>query len=951
MRLKRSKLRDAIVVSLAVSTFAAAGMGTAMAQETPQTTSETPTSLDTITVTGSRIKSQTMTASSPVTEIGAEEFKFAGATIAEDLVNQYPQLSPVFDNFQNNPSLGYAEVDLRGLGAIRTLTLLNGRRIPKGNGETSDISIVPSALIQRVDILTGGASAVYGSDAVAGVVNFVLDDEFEGVSINAGYSAYQHDNDNKFIQGLMDAAGYDYPTGNSGFDGISKNIDLAIGGSFGEGGHAVAWATWRKNEALFQGQRDYSACALNTGGTACGGSGTADPANFLIYTDGAYFGYAAPVGGVWSTDNHYIYNYAPINYYQRPDTRFTAGTNIKYEINEHFRPYVEALFVNRKSSTQLAPSGAFFTHVGVGCDQPQIGTLCSDLGIDPGAALDIYVAKRNVEGGPRVYNDESNSFSITAGLGGEINENWTYDASITYGRWVRSSTGFNDFLTPRIQDALLGCPAGSFDGCIPYEVWTDSITPEQAQALQGVSQQDWTTDILVFNAYASGALPFSLPSADNDPIKLVTGYERRQERFSYVADTNFSAGNFAGSGSSNPQISEGYRVDELFMESQIPLYVGSGALGRIDADLGYRYSDYDKFGGLSTYKVGLGANFLDNKLRLRSSFNHATRTPTLNELFYPQALGLWAGEDPCAGANPILTEEQCALTGVPAGAYGSVPVNPAAQYQMLFAGNPDSQPEKADTWTLGLAANPIDNLEVSLDYYDIKVEDQIAGPAPIVTLLMCGTTGDAQFCDAIHRSPTTGTLRSGASNYVESFTVNNGNIRVKGIDLNASYAFDLGPGRLSASLVGTYVLNREFEQLPGNPLGTYDCAGIVSPECNTPEWRHITSARYSWDRYTVGLRWRYLSSLEYTSPYTANSFIPNPRLDTLLLPAGGIGSYSYLDLSGSVELGPVTWTVGVNNIADKEPPMVGGSLVLNGNSLGVYDQAGRYIFTSVSLKF
>ncbi len=169
--------------------------------------------LDAVNVTGTRLKSQSMTASSPVAEINAEEFQYSGATKVEDLVNQYPQLSLNFDGFTNNGSDGYATVDLRGLGAKRTLTLVNGRRIPKGIIETPDITIIPTAIVKRVDLLTGGASAVYGSDAIAGVVNFVLDDAFHGISVNAGYSAYQHNNDNTYMRGLMDKAGYPYPKG------------------------------------------------------------------------------------------------------------------------------------------------------------------------------------------------------------------------------------------------------------------------------------------------------------------------------------------------------------------------------------------------------------------------------------------------------------------------------------------------------------------------------------------------------------------------------------------------------------------------------------------------------------------------------------------------------------------------------------------------------------------
>jgi iron complex outermembrane recepter protein len=971
MKLKRSKLRDAIVISLAAGAVAFTAAGAASAQESEATEPQQASSLDTITVTGTRIRSQTLTSSSPVVEIGAEEFKFAGATIVEDLVNQYPQLAPVFDNFQNNPSQGYSTIDLRGLGANRTLTLVNGRRIPKGSAETADISIIPTALIKRVDILTGGASAVYGSDAIAGVVNFLLDDEFEGVSVDVGYSAYQHKNRNKYIQGLMDDTGFDYPTGNSGFDGISKNVDLAIGGRFGEGGHALAWATWRKNDALFQGQRDYSSCALNATGLACGGSGTADPANFYIYAyDGSFAGYAHPEGGTWLDDGgapFFLYNYAPINYYQRPDTRFTTGVNIKYEINEHFTPYIEAMFVNRRAPIQIAPSGAFFTDVTVPCDQPQIGTLCSDLGIAGTDDVLIYVAKRNVEGGPRYADQEFTNYSITSGISGAINADWSYDASFTYGRSSFAAQNYNDFLTDRIRQALLGCPAGSFDGCLPYEVWTGTVTPEQAQALQGVGTVNTVTDMMVLNGYVSGDLGFGLPSADGQTIGLVAGYEWRKERYSFVTDTNSQSGNFAGSGGTSPPLDAGFRVEELFLESNVPLVANAGALSNLDLQLGYRYTTYDITDDAHTYKLGLGASFLDNRYKLRMGYNRAIRGPGLNELYAAPSLGLWGGEDPCAGASPEYTEAQCALTGVPAGRYGSVPLNAASQYNATFGGNANLKPEEADTWTLGFAANPIDNLTFSVDYFDIKLKDQIQALNGRVTIDLCVATADPQFCDQIHRNATNGALTRDDNAFVDAFNENSGEIHLQGVDLFGSYAFQVGPGRLTTSLAGTYVLKKEYDPKPGFEVSAvYDCAGIISPECQTPKWRHIANIRYGFDRYSVGLRWRYMGELSYENPRNGNALVgdrltcavgtPVPPLANgqpgpPCIGSGKIAAYNYLDLSASADFGPASWTIGVNNIADKEPPMVGGGLVLNGNSIGGYDQAGRYIFTSVSFKF
>lgn len=961
MKPKTSKLRDAIVRSLAVGAVMAMS-APAVAQD--QSGAADAKTLDTISVTGTRLKSQSMTASSPVAEINKEEFQYAGATKVEDLVNQYPQLAATFDNFANNGSQGYATVDLRGLGPQRTLTLVNGRRIPKGIGETPDISIIPAALVSRVDLLTGGASAVYGSDAVAGVVNFMLDDTFEGVSVNMGYSAYQHDNSNSLMRGFMDEAGYSYPKGNSGFDGISRNVDLAIGGAFGEAGHAVAWATWRENDALLQGQRDYSSCALNDAGTVCGGSATADPANFYVIAPSVSAGgfYVRPsTSGTWSrADSPYLYNYAPVNYYQRPDTRYTAGTSIKYQVNEHFEPYLETMFVNRRSSTQIAPSGAFFTDLTVSCDTGVIGSMCSDIGITDDE-FTIYVAKRNVEGGPRITNSDSNSFSITAGTRGALVGNWSYDASFTYNRSTTRSESINDFVTTRVQDALLGCPSGSFDGCVPYSVWTDSVTAAEAEALQGVGIVNYETTMRVLNAYVTGDFGYGLPWAgDSHPISLVAGVESRAETYERIADSNMQTGNFTGLGGPTSSVSGDIKVDELFLESAVPLVADVGSLNLLDLQLGYRYSDYDTSGGVSTYKAGLGAAFLDGNLKLRAGWNRAIRAPSITELYNANTIGLWAGSDPCAGRSPVFTQAQCANTGVTAAQYGNVAANSAGQYNQIGGGNADLEPETANTWTFGFAATPIKNLDLSVDFYDIEIKDAIRAIGSSNILTACALTGDADMCSRIRRNAATGDLFRGSdpnsSGLVYNPLDNFGNLHFRGIDLTASYRWSIGPGSLSTSLIGSYVLKQEYEPVPGVSEVTYDCAGVVNTACGDvngnsggqAKWRHVANARYSFDRYTVGLRWRYIGKMDYENLDGS----PGDTDVRLINQGNKVGAYNYFDLSGSVQLGEyVTWTVGINNIADKEPPLVGGTVTYNGNSLGGYDQAGRYIFTSLGLRF
>lgn len=969
MTLKTSKLRDAIAYALVVGAVGLSGPALAQdttAQEPAPTAQQEATELDTIVVTGTRIQSQTVTSSSPVTEIQQEEFKFTGATKVEDLINQYPQLSPAFDSFTNNGAIGFPTVNLRNLGPQRTLTLVNGMRLPPGPlqsltgaGGVSDISIVPQAAIKSVDLLTGGASAVYGSDAIGGVVNFVLDDEFEGVSITAGYSAYQHDNSNDYIQGLMDEAGFEYPTGDSGFDGISRNIDLVFGSSFADGrGHAMGWVTWRENDPLFQGDRDYAACALNGAGTACGGSATNAAGNFYweqgnfaegLYgpasqnSDGSFIGaYGAP------------YNYAPINYYQRPDERYGAGFSIKYEINEHFRPYMDMMFLNKSDSIQIAESGTFFAKLPyLDCTNPLIGSFCSDVGADPSQPIGIYVAKRNVEGGPRITETDNTQWRVVTGLEGDLDENWSYNMSFLHGEVSNTTEGFNDFVTSRIVDAILGCPPDSFGNCVPYDVFTPGgVTEEAAAALAGVSFVKVDTEINNFIGYVTGDTGVALPWVDEN-ISLVMGAEWRETRFDFNADTISQEGDFAGAGGPLLPVSGKTEVAEVFLESSVPLLRNTGVVKSMDLDLGYRHSDYDLSGGANTWKVGLGTNFAD-KVRLRAGFNHAIRAPGVSDLFSPTQIGLFAGSDPCAGSSPSATPEQCVAAGVPLNRYGSIAANPAAQYNQLTGGLDTLVPEEADTFTIGVVYTPTNDLQFNADYFDIKIENAIKDIEAQNILNACVASGDPFVCDKIHRSAAGDLFRGSnpaTSGYVENIIGNFGELHVRGIDLGAMYRFDLGPGRLTTSINGTYTLEEENNPVPGIfDEATYDCAGVINTACQTPKWRHIANARYALDRYTFNLRWRYYGQMDWEN---TDGSTPSWDEDILLNEDGGIDDFHYIDLSATMLLGEYAEvTLGVNNIEDREPPMIGGnSAPGNANAPVGYDQAGRYIFGSVTFRF
>jgi iron complex outermembrane recepter protein len=917
--------------------------------------------LEEVLVTGSRIRDANLFATSPVTTVTGAEFDLTGATRVEDLLNTIPQVSPSFDSFDVNPSVGFATADLYGLGTQRTLVLINGRRVQSGGirSQAVDLNQIPAALVQRVEVLTGGASAVYGSDAMSGVVNFILDNNFEGVSISGGYSGYHHKNDNGYIQGLMDQRNFTYPTGSDGLDGEAYNLDIAVGSPIADGrGHAMGYFTWRENKEVRQGARDYSSCALNAAGTACGGSSTAPNPNFLVFhpdmPGGGGFAHQN-ADGSWAPGVGELYNYAPPNFFMRPDERWTLGSAISYEINPNAEAYLETNVANTNTRIQIAESGTFFVNnLTLGAASPLVGSMFTDLGLSSATDATVAVGKRNVEGGPRISSLDATSFRGVLGVRGEINDDWDYDVSYMLGRTTSTEGNINDFITTRLEDALLQCPPGSFSGCLPYNVWVPGgVTADAAGQLSGTGIRSNESELTSVSGFVTGVLPFTVPTA-SDQVSLVAGVEYRDESYIVDVDANMRTGAFAGQGGPRLPIAGGFDVTEVYFEAGIPLYEGGDVLQSINMDIGYRYSDYSTSGGADTYKIGIVADVTDN-IRLRGGYNRAIRAANVGELFSDQQISLWGGEDPCAGTSPTFSQAQCANTGVSAAQYGNILASPASQYNQFSGGNLNLEPEQGDTYTFGVITTPIENMTVSLDYYDIQITERIGSIGANTILRFCAQTGDPTLCGLVKRSPT-GDLWIGSnpetSGQVVNLNANFGELNFSGLNLNANYSMPFLQGDLSASMLGTYTMEQEVVPLPGvNPAATYDCAGVINTTCtapSTPDWRHTARVSYAQDNWTASLRWRYVGELDYV-----NTDGTTGTADQLLVNNGNkLSAENYFDLTGVIQLmDNFDITIGVNNIFDREVPMVGAGLARNANAPSGYDQLGRYAHATFGLRF
>ena len=973
-----------------------------------------------VEVTGSRIKSLSVDTVSPVTVIDAKEIKVDGVRNVESFLNNLPQVFASQGANVVNGSTGTANVNLRGLGASRTLVLVNGRRLPMGspNNLSADLNQIPAGLIRRVELLTGGASAVYGSDAVAGVVNFIMNDRFEGVQLELNHSFFNHSQQN--AAGVSDIVAGRATTnprefkvpGDKSADGKSTNFSLLMGSNFdGNRGNATLFFNYKKDDALLQSERDFSACSLasprNTRGVSpapditgrdftCGGSGTSATGRFTnlntaagsLLPNGQPDPAARPNGGrvfttadaagtarpfVSATDQ---YNFGPLNYFQRPSERYGFNAYANYQVAPVAKVYMEFGMHDDLTVAQIAPGGAFGSVHTIRFDNPLLSAswrAALDL-VNPGDTTDITLQRRNVEGGGRQSEFRNTSFRTVLGVKGDIGP-WSYDAYAIEGKVIYSQNENNYFLSPRIDNAMdvtnvggvATCASGAA-GCVPYNPFRlGGVSAAQLAYLQTPGFRKGTTNLSLQGATVAVDLSeygAKLPWA-NSGIGMSVGVERREERLALATDPATAAGDLSGSGGPTIGLTGKNSVKEIFGELRIPLIEKGFMADLLQVTASARSSSYKSGTKAQTY--GLGLEWAPvREAKLRGSFQRAIRAPNLVELFTAQGNALYDNdEDPCAGTSPTATAVQCARTGVTAAQYGSIQDSPAGQYNYLSGGNPQLKPEKATSVSFGIVLQPLRELSVTVDYFDIKIKDAISNIDPTTTLSKCLSTGDPRFCGLITRDRL-GTLWLLPQASIVGTNLNLGSLRTSGIDFAAAYNQKIGDmGNVSVSYAATLLRKLETEELPGQ--GSYDCVGYYGAnKCGSPnpEYRHKLRASWNtpWD-VEAAITWRHLSKVlaqETSSNILLNladpALLPTPKPPALVADKEReLAARNYLDLAAAwtVTKG-FTVSLGVNNVLDKDPPITAKLATGQGNGNtypSVYDALGRKVFLTATYKF
>ena len=933
---------------------------------------EAPVRLEEVVVTGSRIHMPNLSSASPIYHIDAEALTFQGNTRVEDTLRLLPQVFSTQNAGISNGATGTATLNLRNLGAQRTLVLVNGRRLPAGSplqgGIGADINQIPGALIKSVEVLTGGSSATYGADAVAGVVNFLMVDDFEGVKFDYQFSQYQHNNDNGRLQAVVRDAGYSAPAGST-WDGDISNVALVMGKNFGGRGNVTVYGTYRNIAPVFLGDRDYSSCEFAPDLSACGGSLTTPQGTFSDF--GALRSQGLE-GFDYKVEGHRfvpregtVYNYAPPNYFQRPDRRWTAGLFAHYDVHDKVEAYAEFMFMDDRSVAQIAPSGAFLVTDTLNCGNPllspqQFEALCGSYGFTKDDVQTVRIGRRNVEGGSRQNDLRHTSYRSVFGLRGDLSDRWRYELHYQYSKVNMKNTYRNDLSVTRIKRALDAvvhpgtgepvCRDGSDPGCVPWNIFREGgVTPDMANYLAFPLTAEGSTDQTVISGYLTGHLgqygitsPFAHTSVD-----VVLGGEYRKETLTYNPDEAYRSGDGAGQGGATHPVSGRFDVTEFFLEAGIPLVEDAPYAEELGLDVGYRYSDYDF--DVQTNTVGVRSGWAVNSgIKLRASFQRAVRAPNVRERFLPQSFNLFRTDgDPCGGSVTDgrtaagRTFEECARSGVTRAQFGNIALNPAGQYNFLQGGNSDLAPEEADTYSFGLVWTPrfIEGFNFSVDYYSIRIRKGISSLTPQFILNQCLDGNDSQ-CAKVRRGQG-GDLWVGSdvdrSGHIVSLLDNLAIEKVQGYDITALYDLDVGEwGRLNFNAILSITSTWDQQELEGAPIE--DCLGKWGSTCGSPTPDVRNNLRATWITpwgLRPSLMWRYVSGVEALSATGVD-----------------LGERHYIDLAAIWDFADyASLRVGINNLFDREPPIAGREALNGGTFPGLYDVLGRYLFIGLTANF
>jgi len=906
--------------------------------------------LEEVIVTGTRIARRDFNTPSPLTTVSEELIEFTNQPTLEETLNQMPQVFPAFGRASNNPGSGTAQVNLRGFGAGRSLVLLNGRRVaPSGVSNEVDLNNIPRFLIERIEIITGGTSAVYGSDAIAGVVNFITKSDFTGFGFEAGYSVTEKGDADTF------------------------EANAAWGRELSGGaGNIAAYANYVDREPVLAGDREFTRYAWfdDWEGNLVQGGSNAIPAGLITFPyvdsgDGprqiTFEDDGSPRAYTHRDD---AYNYQPVNYLQIPLTRYAVGALGYHELSENFEGYFEASFTRNETRQNLAAVPAN-SSVSVNLDNPVLAPGARQLFAENYLCAENLACfsfrRRMLEVGERIMDHETDYYRILTGIRGAFGRDWRMEAWITWTDSQSVTSLLNDLSRSRFQQGLLVDPETHLcydpsGGCVPLNFFGEgNVSQAGADFLRFAPYENVTErKFWLASAYVSGS-SFETWAG---PLDVAVGVEWRSDDVTFRADDALFGGDAMGYAGTAPVVGV-ERIWEAYGEALVPLLTGKKWAERLELELGARYTKGNYSDGYWTYKYGLAWEIFDG-LTMRAMHQRSMRSPNSYELFQEQGKSEWfwitdGDQDPCsASADPVGNGvvDKCLIQGLSTGQIGVFEATPYYAVDFYFGGNPDLVPEEGKTWTAGFVLQPgsLRNWTVTVDYFQMKVTDTIGD---IFADVICFDSNNTEniFCENLVRDET-GNLAE-----VWQLTSNRGLLETRGLDTQIQYQSDLPDwlqlgghaSSLSVSLFWTHLFTWKSQENPASEI--YECGGMFGWPCmnvSNPENRMTTNLNYISGPFEAQLTWRWIDGMNNAAPLASYLWgVPDPDLAIPSVP-----NRNYVDLG-------LAWTFddryqlrcGVSNMLDTKPVMMADQAWANNTDENLYDVFGRSYYLRVSARF
>jgi iron complex outermembrane receptor protein len=930
---------------MALAIALAGGEGAAFAQpsttpdqpvQEPATTAERTAGGPDIVVTGSRIRRDPLAQDQPVTFVDREDIDRTGLTSVADVLQRLPSsggaLNSRFNNsgnFGNPPDgggvgAGAAEVDLRYLGSKRVLVLVDGLRYVGGASASgvpgsTDLNSIPEAMIDRVEVLQDGASAIYGSDAISGVVNIITRKQQNGLRLSGQLGVYG--------QG----------------DGATQNYQASWGmGSDESGTHLVVGANYIRQDPISSSARSISLFPT-PGTTACDSSCSSGTPNGRFIVLGQDLTLRAPVIGRTPTVADFRpfagapdrFNFAPFNFIQTPLERYGAFVNFTQELGPNLQLALKAVWNRRNSKNQAAPLPLF-----VGPDAGN-GNLLDTISISAtnpfnpfGVTLNTtnyaFIGRRFVENGPRRYNQRVDTWYGSGTLSGSFQiggDDWYWDVNGLVGRNKAQQTVLGNVNASNLARAL-GPVAACTAPCVPFNIFggAGSITPAMIDYVAFTQRDRSRNELWDVTANLSGSL-FELPGG---PLGIAIGVEHRDQRGRFDPDPTVAA----GLGSDIPALptSGSYNVDEAYAELRLPLLKDTPFFHRLEVTGAVRFSDYSTSGSTTTLKAGVDWAPVEDLL-FRGSWAEGFRAPTIGELFGTPSRFDQEIVDPCSdfthsGASATV-RANCIAQGVPAnGSY--VQANP--QLPVITGGNRDLAAESSKSWGVGAVWRPsfLPRFSVEANYFNIKVDGAIQAIDANVLLGRCATSGDALSCAAVTRTA------SGAVAQIRGLLQNIAGIKTDGIDVTLNFrSGDSDAGRFGLFWTNTFLFNYQVTVPATGGTTTIKREGTEqgSPDQAFPKYKSTAVLDWSLREFGASLTGRYIAGVD-----EANGNRLHHRL------------YTDVQLRWDGDsLGGFGFALGVNNLFNRPPPAC-FTCGLNNMDPTTYDVPGRFFYARATYK-